>query len=76
MSETSINYIVYTYNDTECKSLAYISEESLPSVSQNTFTCDNSEVFSCGKSEVSDAIANPAVKLMYCHLYSLIIIIN
>ena len=65
MSQTSIDYIVYNYNDTKCKSVFSTTKESLPSVSNNTFTCDSGEVISCGKTELSDAIANPVVKLRY-----------
>ena len=64
MSQMSTNVIVYNYNDTECKSVVSTTKESLPTVSEKSFTCDNGEVISCGKSELSDALANPVVKLM------------
>jgi len=64
MSQMSTNVIVYNYNDAGCKSLVSTTKESLPSINEKSFTCDNGEVVLCGKSDLSDALVNPVVKLM------------
>ena len=64
MSQMSTNVIVFNFNDTGCKSLVYTTKESLPSVNDKSFTCYDGKTVLSGKSDLSDALANPVVKLM------------